>query len=174
MQPKTLFNQQFLHLWLFQACYSFFDLPLYYLACVCLYESSTLTTISKRACRRFLQLKDVKGAAILDFNVIFPSTTIVCPMITNFTSHFTVCHRRMLPFDPSWGMRTTTTHRWTCCRHLKVASNTRKAIPARSDISLITSDGGLSSERFEAVGCIEVLVIAAWVIRCNCMGINVT
>ena len=132
------------------------------------FETSTLTTVSKRACWRFLQLIHVKGAAILDFNVVFPSTTIVCPMIANFTSNFTVCHRGMLSFDPTWGMRTTTTHRWACSGHLWVTSNTSKAIPARSDISLITSDLALSSERFEAVGCIEGLVVAAWVTRCNC------
>ena len=151
----------------------FFNLPLYYLGCVCLNETSVLTTISKRACRRFLQLIHVKGAAVLDFDVVFPSTAIVCPVVTNFTSHFTVCHRRMLSFDPSWGMRTTTTHRWTCSGHLRFTCNTSKAIPPRGDISLITSDWALSSERFEAVGCIEGLVVAAWVFRCNCIGINV-
>ena len=120
-----------------------------------------------------MQLIHVKGAAVLDFNVVFPSTTIVCPMITNFTSHFTVCHRRMMSFDPSWGMRTTTTHRWACSGHLWVTSNTSKAIPTRGDVSLITSEWALSSERFKAVGCIEALIVAAWVIRCNCIGINV-
>ena len=118
----------------------FFNLPLYYLTCVCHYETSILTTISKEAYRRFLQLIHVKGAAVLDFNVAFPPTTIACPMIANFTTHLTVCHRRMLSFDPSWGMRTTTTHRWTCSGHLWVTSNTSEAIPARGDISLITSD----------------------------------
>ena len=110
-----------------------------------------------------MQLIQVKGATVLDFNVVSPSTTIVCPMITNFTSHFTVCYRRMLSFDPSWGMRSTTTHRWTCSGHLWVTSNTSKAIPARDYISLITSDLALSSERFEAVDCIEALILAAWV-----------
>ena len=131
-------------------------------------KKGTLTTVSKRAYRRFLQLVHVKGAAVLDFNVVFPSTTIACPMVANFTSHFTVCNRRMLSFDPSWGMRTTTTHRWTCSGHLWVTSNTTKAIPARGDISLITSDLALSSKSFEAVGCIKAFVVAAWVIRCNC------
>jgi len=124
-------------------------------------------TVSKRACRRFLQFIDVKGAAVLNFNVVFPPTAIVCPMIANFATHFTVRHRRMLSFDPSWGMRPTTTHRWACSGHLWVTSNTSKAIPSRGNISLITSDWALSSERFEAVGCIEALVVAAWVIRCN-------
>ena len=108
-----------------------------------------------------------KRRRILDFNVVFPPTTIVWPMIANFTSHFTVCHRRMISFDPSWSMRTTTTHRWTCSGHLWVTSNTSEAIPASSDISLITSDWLLSSERFEAVGCIEVRVVAAWVKSCS-------
>ena len=102
-----------------QAYYSFFNFPLYYLTCVGLrYETSILTTISKRAHRRFLQLIHVKGAAVLHFNVVFPPTTIVWPMIANCTSHFTFCNRRMLSFDPSWGMRTTTTHRWTWSGHL--------------------------------------------------------
>ena len=70
-------------------------------------------------------------------------------------------------------MGTTTTNRWACSGHLWVTSNTSKAIPARGDISLITLDFALISERFEAVGCIEGLVVAAWVIRCNCIGINV-
>ena len=134
---------------------------------------STLTTVSKRAYRRFLQLVHVKGAAVLDFNVVFPPTTIACPMITNLTSHYTVCHRRMLSTDPSWGMSTTTTHRWACSGHLWVTNNTSKTIPARGDIVLITSDWALSSVRLEAVGCIEGLVVAAWVFRCNCIGINV-
>ena len=82
-------------------------------------------------------------------------------MIANFTSHFTVCHRRMLSFDPSWGMRTTTTLRWAWSGHLWVTSNTSKAIPARGYISLITSDLALSSERFETVDCIEALIVAA-------------
>ena len=120
-----------------------------------------------------MQLIHVKGAAVLDFDIVFPLTTIVCPMITNFTSHFTVCHRRMMSFDPSWGMRTTTTHRWACSGHLWVTSNTSKAIPTRGDVSLITSEWALSGERFKAVGCIEALIVAAWVIRCNCIGINV-
>ena len=128
---------------------------------------SPLTTVSKPTCRRFLQLIHVKGAAVLHFNVVFPPTTIVWPMIANFTSHFTVCQRRMFSFDPSRGMRTTTTHRWTCSGHLWVTSNTSKAIPARGDVSLITTDWLLSSERFEAVGCIEVRVIAAWVKSCS-------
>jgi len=84
-------------------------------------------------------------------------------MITNFTSHFTVCHRRMLSTDPSWRMRTTTTHRWACSGHLWVTRNTSKAIPARGDISLIASDWALTGESFEAVGCIEAPVAAAWV-----------
>ena len=130
-------------------------------------NATRLTTVSKPTCRRFLQLIHVKGAAVLDLNVVFPSTTIVWPMIANFTSHFTVCQRRMFSFDPSRGMRTTTTHRWTWSGHLWVTSNTSKAIPARSYISLITSDLVLSSERFEAVGCIEVRVIAAWVKSCS-------
>ena len=124
-----------------------------------------LTAVSKRAYRRFLQLVHIIGSAVLDFNVVFPPTAVACPMITNLTSHFTVCHRRMLSTDPSWRMRTTTTHRWACCGHLWVTSNTSKTIPARGDISLITSDRTLSSERFEAVGCIEALVVAAWVKR---------
>ena len=124
------------------------------LNCLAYLRTSTLTTVSKRANRRFLQLIHVKCSAVLDFNVVFPPTTIVCPMIANFTSHFTVCHRGMLSFDPSWGMGTTTTHRWTCRWHLWVTSNSSKAIPARGDISLITSDWVLSSERFEAVDCI--------------------
>ena len=128
---------------------------------------SPLTTVSKPACRRFLQLIHVKGAAVLNFNVVFPPTTIVWPMIANCTSHFTVCNRRMLSFDPSWSMRTTTTHRWTWSGHLWVTSNTSKAIPARGDVSLITTDWLLSSERFEAVGCIEVLVVAARVKSCS-------
>ena len=131
-------------------------------------RTSTLTTVSKPAHRRFLQLIHVKGAAVLDFNVVSPSTTIVCPVVTNFTSHFTVCNRRMLSFDPSRGMRTTTTHRWTWSGHLWVTSNTSKAIPARGDIFLITSDWVLWSERLEAVCGIEALVVATWVIRCNC------
>ena len=117
-------------------------------------RTSTLTTVSKRTSRGGLQLIHVEGAAVLHFNVVFPSTTIVCPMVTNFTSHFTVCHRGMFSFDPSWGMGTTTTHRWTCSGNLWVPSNTNKAIPARGDISLITSDWALCSKRFEAVGCI--------------------
>ena len=131
-------------------------------------RTPTLTTVSKRACRRFLQLIHVKGAAVLHFNVVFPPTTIVCPMVTNFTSHFTVCNRGKLSFDPSWGMRSTTTHRWTCSGHLWVTSNTSKAIPARGNISLITSDLALSSKTLEPVSCIEALVVAAWVIRCGC------
>ena len=146
--------------------YSDFSLSNIYCLIVSRYlRTSTLTTVSKRTCRRFLQLIDVKGTAVLDFNVVFPPTTIVCPMIANFTSHFAVRHRRMLSFDPSWGMCTTTTHRWTCSGHLRVTSNTSKAIPSRGNISLITSDWALSSERFEAVGCIEVLVVVAWIIR---------
>ena len=148
--------------------FSIFILPDHVGARCHLKKSKTLTTVSKRACRSFLQLIHVKCAAVLDFNVIFPASTILCPMIANFTSHFTVCHRGMLSFDPSWGMRTTTTLRWACSGHLWVTSNTNKAIPARSDISLITSDLALSSERFETVGCIEALVVAARVIRCNC------
>jgi len=93
-------------------------------------------------------------------------------MIANFTSHFAVCHRRMLPFEPSWSMCTTTTHRWACSGHLWVTSNTSKAIPSRGDISLITSDWALSSERFEAVGCTEDLVVAAWVIRIRCNTVS--
>ena len=116
---------------------------------------------------RFLQLVHVKGAAVLHFNVVFPSTAIVCPMVTNFTSHFTVCHRGMLSFDPPWGMRATTKHRWTCSGHLWVTWNTSKAIPTRSNISVITSDWVLSGERFEAVGCIEALVVAARVKSCS-------
>ena len=131
-------------------------------------RKGTLTTVSKPACRRFLQLIHIKGAAVLHFNVVFPPTTFVWPMIANFTSHFTVSNSRMLSFDPSWGMRATTTHRWAWSGHLWVTSNTSKAIPARGDISLITSNWVLSSERLEAVGCIEVPVVAAWVIRCNC------
>ena len=131
-------------------------------------RTSTLTTVSKWAHRRFLQLIHVKGATVLDFNVVFPPTTIVWPMIANFTTHLTVCNWRMFSFDPSWGIRTTTTHRWTWSGHLLVTSNTSKAIPARGDISLITSDWVLSSERLEAVGCIEAPVAAAWVSSCNC------
>jgi len=124
-------------------------------------------TISKRAHRRFLQLIHVKSTAVLDFNVVSPPTTIVCPMIANFPSHLTVCHRRMLSFDPSWGMSTTTTHRWACSGHLWVTSNTSKAIPSRGDISLITSDWALTRESDKTVDCIEVLVVATRVIRCN-------
>ena len=130
-------------------------------------NATRLTTVSKPTCRRFLQIIHVKGAAAHDFNVVFPPTTIVWPMIANFTSHFTVCHRRMFSFDPSWGMRTTTTHRWTWSGHLWVTSNTSKAIPAGGDISLITSNWVLSSERFEAVGCTEVRVVAARVKSCS-------
>jgi len=146
----------------------FLNSPLCFPIYLCLLEMSTLTTVSKRAYRRFLQLVHVKGAAVLDFNVVCPLTTIAWPMITNFTSHFTVCDRRMLSTDPSWRIRTTTTHRWACSGHLWVTSNTSKAIPARGDISLIASDWALSSERIEAVRCIEALVVSAWVIRCNC------
>ena len=131
-------------------------------------RTSALTTVSKRAHWRFLKLIHVKGTAVLYFNVVFPSTTIVCPVVANFTSYYTVCYRRMLSFDPSWGMSTATTLRWACSGHFWVTSNTSKAIPSRGDISLITSDWALSSERFEAVGCIEALVVVAWVIRCNC------
>ena len=155
-----------------QAYYSYFNFPLYYLTCVGLrYETSILTTISKRAHRRFLQLIHVKGAAVLHFNVVFPPTTIVWPMIANCTSHFTFCNRRMLSFDPSWGMRTTTTHGWTWSGHLWVTSNTSVAIPTRGDISLITSDLALTSESDKTICCIEALVFAAWVVwcvRCNC------
>ena len=129
---------------------------------------SILTTVSKRACRGFVQLIHVEGAAVLDFYVVFPPTTMACPVIANFTSHFAVCHGRMLSFDPSWGMRTTTTHRWACSGHLWDTSNTSKAIPARGDIFVITSDWVLCSETFEPVCCIEGLVVAARVIRCNC------
>ena len=119
--------------------------------------------------RCFLQLIHVKGAAVLHFNVVFPSTTNVYPMVTNFSSHFTVCHRGMLSSDPPWGMRATTKHRWTCSGHLWATYtwNTSKAIPARSDISLITSDWVLSSERFEAVDCIEALIVSARVKSCS-------
>ena len=131
-------------------------------------RKEALTTVSKPAHRRFLQFIHVKGAAVLYFNVVFLPTTIVWPMIANFTSHFTVCNSRMLSFDPSWDMCTTTTHRWTCSGHLWVTSNTSKAIPTRGDISLITSNLVLSSERFQAICCIEALVVAAYVTRCNC------
>ena len=148
-------------------CHSSFFSVCCLIVSLCL-RASTLTTVSKPAYRGFLELIHVEGAAVLDFNVVFPPTTIVCPMIANFTSHFAVCHRRMLSLDPSWGMRTTTTHGWACSGHFWITSNTSKAIPARSDIFVITTNWVLSSERFEAVGCIEVLVVAAWVIRCNC------
>ena len=165
---------QFTHVRLFEACYSFFaNLSLYYLTFVFRNETSILTTISKPANRALLQLIHVKGAAVFHSNFVFPPAAIVCPMITNFTGHFAVCHRGMLPFDPSRGMRTTTTHRWTVSGHLWVTSNSSKAIPARGNISLITSDLALSSERFEAVGSIEALVVAARVSRCNCIRIHV-
>ena len=131
-------------------------------------RTPTLTTVSKPAYRRLLQLIHVKGPAVLDFNVVFPPTTIAYPVVTNFSSHFTVCNIRMLSFDPSWGMSTTTTHRWTCSRHFWVISNTSKAIPTRGDISLITSDWALTSESDKTICYIEGLVFAAWVVRCNC------
>ena len=88
-------------------------------------------------------------------------------MITNLTSHYTVCHRRMST-DPSWRMRTTTLRRWACSGHLWVTNNTSKTIPARGDIVPIASDWALTSKSDKTVCCIEALVVAAWVIRCNC------
>ena len=151
--------------------FSIFILPDHVGARFHLKKGKTLTTVSKRACRSFLQLIHVKCAAVLDFNVVFPSTTVLWPMIANFTSHFTVFHRRMLSFDPSWGMRTTTTHRWTWSGHLWVTSDTSEAIPTRGDVSLITSDLALTSKSDKTICCIEALVFAAWVVwcvRCNC------
>jgi len=84
-------------------------------------------------------------------------------MIANFTSHFTVCHRRMISIYPSWSMRTTTILAWTISGHLWVTRNTSEAIPARVDISLIASEWELTSVSDKAVCCIEVVVVAAWV-----------
>ena len=84
-------------------------------------------------------------------------------MITNLTSHFTVCDRRMISIYPSWSMRTTTILAWTSSGHLWVTRNTSKAIPARGDISLIASDRALTSVGDEAVDCIESSVVVAWI-----------
>ena len=134
----------------------------------CCVKTSTLTTVSKPAHRRFLQLIHVKGAIVLDFNVVSPSTTIVCPVVTNFTSDFTVCNRRMLPFDPSWAC---VPQRRTGGHAVGIfglpATPVKRYQPGVISL-LITSDCVLSSGRLETVCCIRALVVATWVIRCNC------
>ena len=132
-----------------------------------IYEILIRTTVSKRANRRLLQLIDVKRSTVLHFNVVLPPTAVVGPMITNLTSHFTVCDWRMLSIKPSWSMRATTTRRaYTLSWHLWVTRDTSKAIPARGEIFLITSYWALTSERVKAVDCIEAIVGTAWIIRC--------
>ena len=140
-----------------------------------IYEILIRTTVSKPASRRLLQLIDVKRSTVLHFYVVLPPTAVVGPMITNLTSHFTVCDRRMLSIKPSWCMRTTTTNTWTLSWHLWVTRDTSKAIPARGEIFLITSYWALTSERVKAVGCIEPQVVTAWVISfCNWWNDNIT
>ena len=129
-------------------------------------EKQILTTVPERAHRRLLQLIHVKRSTVLHFNVVLPPTAVAGPMITNLTSHFTVCDRRMLSFEPSWCMRTTTTDTWTLSGHLGVTRDTSKAIPARGKISSITSYWDLTSESDKAVACSEIVVVDAWVLRC--------
>ena len=95
----------------------FWKLQIFYRTC-----SSISSAISHRTTRRFLELVHEENSTVSNSDAILPPTAVTDPVITNVTSHDSLCNCRVLSIQPSRSVSSTSPFWYACLWHLASSS----------------------------------------------------